>query len=272
MTTQLHAVTWLSGMPRSGSTWLSQIFASAPDARLKFCPLFSYEFKNKLDESATEAEWRALFQDTYHCVSDYLDQDYLRKKALVPTFADKAEDPGHLVIKSTRFHNLVPHILQKHADIRFIHLVRDPRASIHSWLTNSYEFPEGADPATEWRSGACRNAGPGEFWGFDDWKWVNRQALELQACYPDRFKLVQYEDLTDDTNAFVASIFTFCGLPLKAQTIEFLNASRSRHVDNKRSVYKKPERIVGWQGQLDDSIAHAILDEVCDTPLEVFLR
>jgi len=272
MATQIKSVTWLAGMPRSGSTWLSQIFASAPDARLKFCPLFSYEFKNKLDEAATQEDWRALFHDTYHCVSDYLDQDYLRRKSLVPTFEEKAKDPGNLVIKSTRFHNLIPGILQKHADIRFIHLVRDPRASIHSWLTNPYEFPEGADPVTEWRSGACRKTGPGEFWGFDDWKWVNHQALDLQEQYPDRFKIVQYEDLTDRPEDYVASMFTFCSLPLKAQTTEFLNASRSRHEDNKRSVFKKPEHRSGWQGKLDDAIAKAILVDVCGTPLEVFLR
>jgi hypothetical protein len=94
-------VTWISGMPRSGTTWLSQIFASSPDVRLKFCPLFSYEFKNKLDQNSNKADWLKLFKDVYNTESEYLDQDYLRKDGLVPSFINKKQAPEHLVIKST---------------------------------------------------------------------------------------------------------------------------------------------------------------------------
>lgn len=265
-------VIWLSGMPRSGSTWLSQIFASSPEVCLKFCPLFSYEFKNKLDETATGNEWQQLFHDTYHQPSEYLDQEYLRKKGLVPTFELRDTDPRNLVIKSTRFHNLIPSILSLHSSIQFVHLVRDPRASIHSWLTNPYEFPKGADPISEWRTGACRKTGPGEYWGFEDWKFVNSQALELQAQYPNRFRIVQYEDLTADLKLGVQRVFDFCGLPYHHQTETFLTASRSTHFENKRSVFKKPMSQQGWTGKLDHGVAEACLREIQNTQLERFLR
>lgn len=272
MTRAFREVVWLSGMPRSGSTWLSQIFASSPQVRLKFCPLFSYEFKNKLDETASAEEWARLFCDTYHCASEYLDQEYLRKKGLVPTFPRKDPDPSVLAIKSTRFHNLVPHVLTKHPAIRFVHLVRDPRNSIHSWLTNPYEFPQGADPLHEWRSGACRKTGPGEFWGFDDWKWVNAQALTLEKSYPQRFRIVQYEDLSAQPEAVTKEIFDFLDLPYHDQTKEFLTASSETHSDNKRSVFKKPTARSNWQGGLDTSIAEICLHETRSTPLDRFLR
>jgi len=118
-------------MPRSGTTWLSQVFASAPSVRLKFCPLFSYEFKNVLNEQSTSEQWQQLFNDVYNTESEYLDQEYLRKKGLVPAFTERAESPDHLVIKSTRFHNLVPHILALHPSIKFVHIVRHPCASIY---------------------------------------------------------------------------------------------------------------------------------------------
>lgn len=263
---------WLTGMPRSGSTWLSQIFASGPQVRLKFCPLFSYEFKNKLDEAASAEDWTKLFHDTYHCASEYLDQGYLRKKGLVPTFEVKEATPAKLVIKSTRFHNLVPSILAKHRTIKFVHLARDPRASIHSWLTNPYEFPEDASPMAEWRHGSCRKTGPGEFWGFEDWKFVNAQALKLQSQYPDRFRVLQYEDLTANLKSGVQTVFDFCGLPYHYQTDEFLTASTSTHLDNKRSVFKKPVSNQSWNGKLDHEIAEACLQEVQNTPLARFLR
>ena len=67
---------WISGMPRSGTTWLSQIFASCVDVRMKFCPLFSYEFKNILDENSSSIQWEKLFSDVYQTKSEYLDQEY----------------------------------------------------------------------------------------------------------------------------------------------------------------------------------------------------
>ena len=272
MLSQPMGVVWISGMPRSGTTWLSQIFASSPEVRLKFCPLFSYEFKNKLDETSSEVDWRQLFFDTYNTVSEYLDQEYLRKKGLVPFFKMKDADPANLVIKSTRFHNLVPRILEAHNSIKFVHIVRDPRASIHSWLTNPYEFPKGADPMAYWRSGVCRKTGPGEYWGFEDWKLVNAQALGLNAKYPDRFLIVQYEDLAADPEHWTQEMFDFCGLTRHHQTIMFLTASRSTHVENKRSVYKKSAYRQKWRGLLDKRIANACLQEVQNTQLERFLR
>ena len=36
----------LFGCPRSGTSWLGQIFNSAPDVAYRYQPLFSYEFKD----------------------------------------------------------------------------------------------------------------------------------------------------------------------------------------------------------------------------------
>lgn len=265
-------VVWLCGMPRSGTTWLSQIFASSPQVRLKFCPLFSYEFKNLLDETSSANEWEKLFRDVFHRQSEYLDQDYLRKEGLVPAFTVKDASPSHLVIKSTRFHNLTPNILKLNKTIRFIHLVRDPRATIHSWLTNPYEFPANADPRVEWRRGSCRASGPGEFWGFDAWKFVNLQALDLQERHPDRFRIWTYEDLIADVATRVKEMFSFCGLAMHDQTVEFLRRSQNKHLENKRSVYKKPVNLSRWRCQLDGAIADACRYEVVGTPLAIFLR
>ena len=75
-------VAWISGMPRSGTTWLSQIFASSPDVKLKFCPLFSYEFKNALNEKSSGDDWANLFWNVYNTESAFLDQDYHGKRQL----------------------------------------------------------------------------------------------------------------------------------------------------------------------------------------------
>ncbi len=148
-------VVWITGMPRSGTNWLSQIFASHPDVRLKLCPLFSYEFKNALDEKSSALMWRTLLKNVYHTESEYLDQEYLRREGHVPTFEQKNERPSMLVIKSTRFHNLTPGLLKKCPEIKWVGIVRNPCASIYSWISNPLEFPNSADPYTDWRTD-CR--------------------------------------------------------------------------------------------------------------------
>ncbi len=264
-------VAWLSGMPRSGTTWLSQILASSPDIRLKSCPLFSYEFKNKLDEESKPMEWRQLFTDVYATNSEFLDQGHLRKKGLIPEFPDKKEHPTQLVVKSNRFHNLTPYILQNHEEIRFIYLVRHPCAAVYSWLTNPNEFPQGADFRAHWRTGECRKTGPGEFWGFDDWVTVTRQALDLSKAYPNRFKIFRYENLVDATYEMAKQVFSFLELPLTPSTLSFISSSQSRHDEHEHSVYKKPQLISKWQNSLDRDIISTCLKEIRGTELEQFI-
>lgn len=265
-------VGWISGMPRSGTTWLSQIFASSPNVRLKFCPLFSYEFKNALNEQSSTEEWKNLFKEVYQTRSEYLDQDYLRKQGLIPSFPERRANPRHLIIKSTRFHNLTPYILQLDEQIRFVYIVRQPCASLYSWLTSPYEFPEHADPMEEWRTGHCRKNGPGEFWGFDDWKKVTSQALELSRQYPRRFRILRYEELVLDTKKFTKELFNFFGIAYEKQTDDFIRLSQSRHDDNRRSVFKNPGLKKNWQGGLDPSIVSTCLEELAGTELEQFLE
>ena len=265
-------VAWISGMPRSGTTWLSQILASSPDVRLKFCPLFSYEFKNALNENSSADDWSKLFREVYHTNSDYLDQNYLRNQGLVPTFLDKNENPHNLILKSTRFHNLIPNILRLDDQIRFVHIVRHPCATIHSWLTNRNEFPQHANPMEEWRSGVCRKTGPGEFWGFDDWKKVTAQALQLEKLYPERFKVLRYEDLVEETRKSTKNLFDYFDITYKKQTDDFIGLSRSRHDKNKRSVFKKSEINMDWVTMLHPSIVSACIEELRGTMLEQFLE
>ena len=263
-------VAWISGMPRSGTTWLSQIFASSPDVRLKSCPLFSYEFKNALDESSTAEQWDKLFTELYQTNSEFLDQDHLRKHGLVPAFEEKNENPRHLIIKSNRFHNLTPHILKLNDRVQFIHIVRHPCATIYSWLSDPREFPELADRLEEWRTGDCRKDGPGEFWGFDDWKQVTIQALRLSEQYPARHRIVRYENLVKDTERQAKELFVFLQIPFEKQTRDFIELSHSRHDDHKHSVFKNPGLKSPWKEKLDPSIIAACMNEIKGTELEQF--
>ena len=257
-------------MPRSGSTWLSQMFASSRDVRLKSCPLYSYEFKNALDETSSARQWGKMFIDLYRTNSEFLDQEHLRKHGLIPDFKGKHENPRYLVIKSNRFHNLTPHILRLNERIRFIYIVRHPCATIYSWLNDPGEFPASASPLEEWRTGQCRKTGPGEFWGFDDWKKVTEQALKLSEQYPDRHKIVRYEYLVKNTEEQARLLFQFLQIPFERQVLDFIKLSHSRHNSNKHSVFKNPSLMDKWEEMLDIRIIEECMDEIRGTVLEQF--
>lgn len=265
-----NRIGWLSGMPRSGTTWLSQIFASSSEAKVKFCPLFSYEFKNALTPESSAEDWHQFFEAVYKTKSAYMDQEHLRKDALVPTF-QKSDDADLLLIKSNRFHHLMPDLLSKVDGVKLIYLVRHPAATLHSWLSNPTEFPKSADPLSQWRTGACRKTDVGEFWGFNDWVRVTKQALELERCCPGRVLIQRYEKLSDDPLAESSKLFDFLGITLGEDTRSFISASRSRHDPNKRSVFKTPGPDNRWKTELAPCIIEAINSELRGTELERYI-
>ncbi|RJP38315.1 MAG: sulfotransferase [Desulfobacteraceae bacterium] len=267
----MENIIWLTGMPRSGTTWISQIFASHPDIRVKFCPLFSYSFKNALDESATQAQWQDLFSKVFVTKDEFMDQEHLRKKGLVPAFA-KNPDPKTLLIKSNRFHHLTEGILKKCPDIKFISIVRHPCAVIHSWLSNPLEFPAGEDPKRQWRSGACRKTGSGEFWGFDDWKKVSLMHLRLASEWPARFFIQRYEKFLKDPLKTSQVLFDGLDLDLTQATRDFILTSQNRHDNRRRSVFRDPAKLPDWKTGLDQQIAAQIYTELKDTEFSVFLN
>ena len=57
------------GVPRSGTTWLSQILNSHPDVALRFQPLFSYGHKGSLCEYSSVEEIRIFFEEIF-CTQD----------------------------------------------------------------------------------------------------------------------------------------------------------------------------------------------------------
>lgn len=263
---------WISGMPRSGTTWLSQIFASSPDVRMKFCPLFSYEFKNALDEDSTPADWQQFFDDVYQTPSPYMDQEHLRKDGLIPSFQNGNTNPDFLMIKSNRYHHLVPHLVDAMPHAKVVYLVRHPAATLFSWLDNPTEFPPDANPLKQWRDGTCRKDGIGEFWGFDDWKIVTRQAMDLAHKFPDRFRIQRYEDLVLSPVTEARKLFAFFDLELNTPVLDFISASRERHDSSKRSVFKRPELSIAWKAGLPQEILTEMNRELAGSSLQDFAQ
>jgi len=259
------------GMPRSGTSWLSQIVDSSPLVRFRLSPLFSYDFKNAVNEESSKEEFDQVFEGAYQSNNEFMDQTYRRRNNEYPIFKDKLSAPPVLEIKMTRFHNLLQTILDYYENLNVVSIVRHPCGAIHSWLTAPREFPEDADASVEWRSGACRKTGPEEFWGFEDWLHVTQMHVDLEEKYQDRFRIIRYEDLVYDAWVESKKLFHFLDLGFGKQTQQFVRRSQTDHNESSYAVFKNPAVKDRWRSQLNANIQHAILEKVSRTELRRFI-
>ncbi len=266
-----NKIVWLTGMPRSGTTWVSQFFAVSPIVRVKFCPLFSYAFKNTMSVEDDAKSWRSFFREVYMTPDEFMDQLHLQKNELIPSFSTKVKAPDILFIKSNRQHHLTERLLENLPEIKFIAIIRNPFATIHSWLENPTEFPSDADPLQEWRTGTCRKTGIGEYWGFNDWKSVTMLHLHLEKTYPDRFFLYRYEDILKNPVSMAKEMYSALDIEFSEEVAVFITESRTRHDENPRSVFKAKRSPDRWRNGLDPNIIKEIKNDLLGTDLERFL-
>lgn len=261
----------LVGMPRSGTSWLSQILESCPDVRFRLSPLFSYALKNVVDERSTAEAYLEMFQRAYELEDEFMTQSKNRQDGHYPMFAERGEAPPVLAIKMTRFHNLIETMMNKVPNLKFVSIVRHPCGAIASWVNTPKEFPAGADVMAEWRSGACRNTGPEEFWGFDNWVKVTKLHTSLEHDFPDRFRIVRYEALVERPMEQTRDLFAFLNLPFSRQTEQFLIDCHTKHDSDTHAVYKDPAVKDKWRETLPAAIQQEIVGELQGTELARFL-
>lgn len=262
----------IAGVARSGTTWLGEILNSSPDVAYRFQPLFSYAFKDRVGINSTREEYATFLQELYASNDPFLLQTDKREAGILPIFS-KNDSPQFLVMKKARYHYLHIRFLNYFPNLKLLAIVRNPCAVLASWMSNPKEFPIGSDPWLEWRLGACKNQCKEEnFFGFYKWRESTNIFLDLQAMFPERVRVVRYEDLVENPIGVTETLFNFVGLPFSDQTKRFLDESGKRHTDNPYAVYKNKDVKDHWKQKLDSRIVIDIEQEMKGTNLEVFIR
>ena len=259
------------GPPRSGTSWLAHIFNSHPNVTLRFQPLFSYGHKNALDETSSLAKIKTFFDDVLKSQDDFvlMRTDFHKN---YPTFSNKL-NLTHLVTKEVSHLNIIENLMAKDRDLQVVGLIRNPLATLASWMTAPREFAQDWNISEEWRDAPKKNRGePAQYYGYLKWKSAALSFLELEACYSDRFKLVEYSSLKNDTFNCVSQLFKFCDLAVTAQTIRFIEATKSRHDSDPYSVFRSDADDDRWHEVLPMNIAREIEDDLDGTALERFLN
>jgi hypothetical protein len=259
--------------PRSGSSWIGQIFNSVPGVCYRYQPLFSYAFKGALTPHSTKAEIVDFYERIAASDDAFLLQKEQAEKGNYPVF-EKTE-PEFCVYKEVRYHHILENLMAQDDEVKVVGIVRNPLAVIHSWLNAPKEFRKelGWDPLQEWRFAPNKNAGkPEEFNGYEKWKEVADIFLRLKERYPDRFYMLHYERFVADPVAGTKDVFGFCGIPVHDQTLAFLQSSATTANEDAYSVFRKDHDPEKWKSSLDPVIRQAILDDIAANPrLEIFL-
>jgi len=262
---------FLLGMPRSGTTWLSQVFEAHPHVRVRLSPNFSYELKDRLHLQSSPSDWEAVLTKASESVDPFLTQDWRRERGDLPRHASK-KTAHRLVVKDTRYFSVYRAGMKQLPKAKCLYVVRHPGAVLNSWM-ESAEFPEGASIEEQWRSGACRKeGGKGEFWGFEDWCLETRRFLKLQMVDPEHYRVFSYEQAVRKPEAVFKDLFAFIGIPFHPAVLEFVERSHAVHIRDPYSVFKDPKRVLdGWKDSFPSSLLDVIHEELSGTVLETYL-
>jgi len=258
------------GPPRSGTSWLSHIFNSHPDVALRFQPLFSYGHKGALSELSSREEIQEFFQAILNSTDPFTLMEAESQKGY-PSFK-KSSTSTHLVFKETRYLQVIENLLQAGDDVVVVGIIRDPLATLASWVGAPKEFSSDWDVREEWRLASKKNGGRAEeYFGFERWKEAATNFLRFEAMYPERFRLIRYAALNQAPDFVISDLFGFCGLAMHPQVNDFIQQSRSRQSDDAYSIYRLPSDDLRWKMVLPDEIVDAVIRELDPSPLHEFI-
>jgi hypothetical protein len=254
------------GVPRSGTSWVSQLFNSHPLVRLRFQPLFSYRHKGRLAPNADKAAIDDFFDeingstDSFALMQSEFHNDY-------PQFA-KAENPSHLILKETRYLYLVNNFLRYTDDVKVVGILRNPLAVLTSWILAPKEFSPQWDIRTEWLYAQQKNLGRAEeYYGFERWRQIAETFLALAEQFPQRLFILKYGELIKAPQQYTEALFSWAGLSLHPQTIDFINRSSSSYSENPYSVFRAKQEDNSWKTYLPNEIAIQVREQLYNTPL-----
>ncbi len=268
---RIEETIFLLGMPRSGTTWLSQIFEASPEVVVRLSPNYSYPLKNSLTLEGGREAWLHQLSAALDTDDPFMTQDFRRDTGELTRFEKDPSAVRRLAVKDTRFHGLYQRGMQLLPAAKCLYIVRNPCGALNSWR-KSPEFPDHLDFLDEWRSGACRKQeGEGEYWGFDDWVAVTRAYLDLERAEPERFLVFRYEDLVAHPSDTVRELFAFVGVPPSESVSAFLERSQESHDDRTYAVFKTPDVAGQWKSELDEEIRNTVESELSGTELSRFL-
>lgn len=258
------SIVGIIGVPRSGTSWVGQIFDSAPNVLYRMQPFYSWAFRDKIHVRSSEEEINRYFEDLYNSSDSYLDQTERREQGVYPIFKDKDKYPEVMVFKEVMFHYMVPVLIKHIKKIHFIAIVRHPIDVLTSYYNAPREFDPSLDIQKEWYFAQSRNELlPERYFGYHKWKEYIKIITVLQEQYPDKFTVVKYEDLLGSPETYVDELFHNLHIIFGEQTERFIYESQHKTVDDPYSVFRNKNEKAARRN-LPESIINKIHKDLKD--------
>lgn len=261
------------GVPRSGTSWIGEIFNSSPHTLYRYQPLFSYAHKNYLTPSSSSKDINDFFERLVQSKDPFTLQTEKRDKGLLPSF--EKSSITHVVHKEGQSTNILFNLMRKCPDVKIVGIIRNPMSVINSWLKAPSEFRSdlGWVDVEEWRYASKKNMNNPEcFHGYEKWKEAARIYLYLENEFPDRFRIQKYRSILLNPVEETRKLFDFVGIAMNQQTLDFLSSSATTENTNPYSVFRLNQCDTKWQQELNPLISQAIQNDLAGTELGDYLE
>ena len=246
------------GVPRSGTSWLGQIFNSSPNVAYRYQPIFAYSFPEKLSAVSSPKEIDRFQAELLKTDDPFVCQRQNISGNKTPSF--NKDKVTHLVWKEVRYLEIVENLILK-SPIKIIGILRHPCGVLSSWMKAPKEFNEEWDIREEWRYAEKKNKGEYDYYGYERWLQVAQMFLRVKDTYPKQFKTVAYESLLQEPEAVVKDLFDFAELKVADQTQSFLIASTRTPSEDPYDVYRAKKTGREWKTALPPEITEKILSD-----------
>ncbi|XP_045215797.2 carbohydrate sulfotransferase 1-like isoform X2 [Mercenaria mercenaria] len=187
------------------------------------------------------------WSQTYSCIKDKKNSTSCLRKYI----HRKCQNATHRVTKVLRLStDLLANLLNERENLKVIHLFRDPRAIINSRIKTRW-FPIHAEKQIIQDAKAlCKKM-------LYDFK----EGQKLLKLFPNRFKVVYYEDLSKNTFNKSKALFKYLGMDLDVQKFPTLRLL-TVFSDSKKQTEREKNTAFWWRKSLSWDILQKI-DLVC---------
>lgn len=259
----------LFSVPRSGSTWLGQILNSSPEVMYRFQPNFAYSFPLTLSEVSTNEEIEEFHRQLQQSKDPFVTGKLSISSKNNLEFPKK--DITALIWKETHFIHLAETLL-KNSNTKVVGLIRSPLAVLNSWRKIPKEFDPAWSLKEEWRSAPKKNENKkSHYFGYEKWKEATLLFERLNKDFPERFYLITYEALLNDTKGEIKQLFEFLDLNFFEQTKKFIEESRSSSVKDAYGVFKKRKKDEDWKNELPSYIVEEVKKDLSGSELKKYI-
>ena len=225
--------------------------------------LLCKELLSKNNTSVTPSEMSIALQKYHTCVSH---QKSVFDKC-IPVLSDECINSKIRAAKVIRLPmENVLHLLEKDPSIRIIHLLRDPRAVVHSrYDVNLISFHVRKesklkdDQLVSEATILC-----------DRMSKDIQIRLQLEKRYPTNFKEIRYEDISQNPLEIAEDISKFLGLPMTSHIKNWIyNSTHSTKGGGKFSTQRKNSTATAFHWESDVSYRVVkLMSEPCSTVLK----